>query len=98
MLRPKRIILLAVNAFDQLKKGLGNEDQSIEFLPVLSNVKSSVGTIYGIPTVCVKHPSGQWKVSNAFIPVFIYLHRLAEMTNKKDEKRYVKEVARYYAS
>lgn len=95
ILSPKRIILLGVNAFEQLKRCLGGVDQCIEFSPVFSNIKSKIGRIYGIPTVCVPHPSRQWEVSNAFIPVFIYLHHLAEMTNKKDEMRPLKEIVQY---
>jgi hypothetical protein len=27
--------------------------------------------------VCVNHPSGHWAISNAFVPVFIFLHSIA---------------------
>ena len=31
------------------------------------------------------HPLGQWEVSNKFISVFIFLHRMSEITNKRNK-------------
>lgn len=93
ILKPKRIVLLGINAFRQIEKAMGN-DGKVEYLPVYKNVKSQVGRINQIPTVCVPHPSGQWEVSNKFIPMFIFLHQLAEITNDKNVIKPLKDVVR----
>ncbi len=91
ILQPKRIVLLGINAFRQIEKAIGNNGK-VEYSAVCSNVKSQVGRINQIPTVCVPHPSGQWEVSNKFISMFIFLHGLAEITNKKNVVKPLKDV------
>lgn len=91
ILQPKRIVLLGINAFRQIEKAIGNNGK-VEYSTVYSNVKSQVGRINQIPTVCVPHPSGQWEVSNKFISMFIFLHGLAEITNKKNVVKPLKDV------
>lgn len=91
ILQPKRIVLLGINAFRQIEKAIGNNGK-VEYSAVYSNVKSQVGRINQIPTVCVPHPSGQWEVSNKFISMFIFLHGLAEITNKKNVVKPLKDV------
>lgn len=93
ILQPKRIVLLGINAFEQIKKAKGNNG-SIEYTTVFDNIKSKVGRINQIPTVCVPHPSGQWEVSNKFISIFIFLHRLAEITDKKNVVKPLKDVVK----
>lgn len=91
ILQPKRIVLLGITAFQQIEKVIGS-NKDIEYSPVFNNIKSQIGRINQIPTVCVPHPSGQWEVSNKFIPMFIFLHGLAEITNKQKEVKPLKEV------
>ena len=91
ILHPKRIVLLGINAFQQIEKVIGSSE-SVEYSSVFNNIKSQVGRINQIPTVCVPHPSGQWEVSNKFVPMFIFLHGLAEITNKKKEVKPLKDV------
>lgn len=93
ILQPKRIVLLGINAFRQIEKAIGNNGR-VEYSVVYSNVKSQVGRINQIPTVCVPHPSGQWEVSNKFISMFIFLHGLAEITNKKNVVKPLKDVVK----
>lgn len=90
IIRPKRIILLGINAFEQLEKSQGR--QKIEYSKVFSNIKAQVGRINNIPTACLTHPSGQWEVSNKFNSMFVFLHELAEITNKKSDVKPLKEV------
>lgn len=91
ILHPKRIVLLGITAFQQIEKVLGSKE-NIEYSPVFDNIKSQIGRINQIPTVCVPHPSGQWEISNKFIPMFIFLHGLAEITNKKNVIKPLKNV------
>ena len=96
ILRPKRIILLDTNAFQEIAMVLGSENSVIEFSPVFSNVKAQVGRIYNIPTVSLSHPSGRgkgrWEVSNTFNSMFVFLHGLEEITNKRDTVKPLKVV------
>lgn len=92
IIRPKRIILLGINAFEQLEKS--QERQKIEYSKVFSNIKAQVGRINNIPTACLTHPSGQWEVSNKFNSMFVFLHELAEITNKKSDVKPLKEVVK----
>ena len=52
---------------------------------MFSNRKAQIGRIFNIPTVCVAHPSGQWNLVINFISVFIFLHRMSEITNKRNK-------------
>jgi len=91
IIRPKRIILLGINAFEQLEKS--QEGQNIQYSKVFSNIKAQVGRINNIPTVCIDHPcSRHWEVSNKFNSIFVFLHELAEITNKKSDVKPLKEV------
>ena len=92
ILQPKRIVLLGTNAFQKMAMILGDESSAIEFSPVFSNVKAQVGRIYNIPTVSLTHPSGQWDVSNKFNSMFVFIHGLAEITNKRDTVKPLKDV------
>ena len=92
ILQPKRIILLGIKAFSQIRKTIDRNDGIIEYSPVYKNIKSLVGRIYNIPTVCLPHPSGQWEVSNKFIPMFVHLHEMEEITNERDTVRPLKDV------
>ena len=91
ILQPRRIILLGINAFQQIEKAMIGQER-VEYTSVFDNIKSRVGRINQIPTVCVPHPSGQWEVSNKFIPTFIFLHKLAEITNTKNVVKPLKDV------
>lgn len=92
ILQPKRIVLLKTNAFQIIEKTLKGNSGIIEFSSVFSNVKAQVGRIYNIPTVSLSHPSGQWEISNKFNSMFVYIHGLAEITNKRDTVKPLKEV------
>jgi hypothetical protein len=61
---------------------------------VFSNVKAQVGRIHNIPTVSLTHPSGQWEVSNKFNSMFVFIHGLAEITNKRDTVKPLKDVVK----
>jgi hypothetical protein len=81
ILNPQKIVLLGYGAFDNLEREC--KDKDIEHMKVLDNAdwRLEVGYINKIPAVCVNHPSGigknGWPISNAFVPVFIYLHSIA---------------------
>lgn len=75
ILKPKRIIFFSVKAFDLLKK-YAPEPDKIEHINVIDKMPLEIGYVNGIPAVSVKHPSQRWVVSNTFIPVFIFLHKL----------------------
>lgn len=80
IVKPKRIILLGVGAFELLSK-YAEHSINIEYNKVFDNLRLEVGRINQIPSVCVTHPSGKWDVSNKFIPVFIFLHGLTDRIN-----------------
>lgn len=84
ILQPKRIVLLGINAFEQIERAIGSNG-CVEYTTVFDNMKSKVGRINQIPTVCVHHPSSRWEGGcHTFIPMFIFLHGLAEITNQKN--------------
>lgn len=85
IVKPKYIVLLGKNAFMALKKNSEASDTAIEYTHVFSNRAAQIGRIYKIPAVCVVHPSRQWEVSNKFIPAFIFLHKMSEMTNRRNK-------------
>ncbi|WP_462135516.1 hypothetical protein [Porphyromonas endodontalis] len=93
ILQPKRIVLFGINAFEQLKNAIGNLG-TVEYATVFDNMKSKVGRINNIPTVCVQHPSSsQWEGGcHTFLSMFIFLHGLAEITNKKNTVKPLKDV------
>lgn len=68
-----------------LKENSGASDTAIEYTHVFSNRAAQIGRVYKIPAVCVVHPSRQWEVSNKFIPAFIFLHKMSEMTNRRNK-------------
>ena len=91
LIKPKRIVLLSINAFKQLEES--QEKQKIEHSKVFPNIKAQVGRINNIPTVCINHPSSRpWEVSNTFSSMFVFIHGLAEITNKKGNVKPLKEV------
>ena len=94
ILQPKRIVLLGKNAFQVIEKNLESNSDIIEFSSVFSNVKAQVGRIHNIPTVSLTHPSGQWEVSNKFNSMFVFIHGLAEITNKRDTVKPLKDVVK----
>ena len=92
ILRPKRIVLLGTNAFQVIEKTLDSNSGVIEYSSVFSNVKAKVGRIYNIPTICLSHPSGKWEVSNKFNSILVFIHGLAEITNKRGTVKPLKDV------
>lgn len=60
ILQPKRIVLLGINAFEQIERAIGSNG-CVEYTTVFDNMKSKVGRINQIPTVCVHHPSSRWE-------------------------------------
>ena len=92
ILQPKRIVLLG-KTFPIIKRSLESDSDIIEFSSVFSNVSAQVGRIHNIPTVSVNHPSSRkWDVSNKFNSMFIFIHGLAEITNKRDTVKPLKDV------
>jgi hypothetical protein len=84
ILKPQKILLLGYGAFNLLEQACEEDAKfTIEHMKVLDNAdwRLEVGYINKIPAVCVNHPSGigknGWPISNAFVPVFIYLHSIA---------------------
>jgi hypothetical protein len=79
ILKPQKIVLLGYGAFALLEQAC----KEVEHVKVLDNDTwpLEIGYINDIPAVCVNHPSGRgrggWPISNAFVPVFIYLHSIA---------------------
>lgn len=90
IIHPKRIVLLGINAFKQLEKS--QVSGKIEYSKVFSNIKAQVGRINNIPTTCLTHPSRQWEVSNAFCSMFVFIHGIAEITNKRGYVKPLKDV------
>ena len=79
ILKPKRIILLGSDIFSMIDKYAPIEiKEKIEHIKVLESWNLHIGRISNIPTVCVNHPSGQWAISNKFIPVFIFTYFLTD--------------------
>lgn len=76
IVKPQRIVLLGNGALEKIKSNM-TDQTTISYLQVFENVNYLIGQLYGIPIVNVCHPSGQWKVSNTFTSVFIFLHKLA---------------------
>jgi hypothetical protein len=81
ILKPQKIVLLKSSGFEELKrtcKKNGIDNCTIVNTKIVDNQNLEVGYINGIPTVCVCHSSSRsWPISNAFVPVFIYLHNIA---------------------
>jgi hypothetical protein len=84
ILKPQKILLLGYGAFNLLEQACEKDAKfTIEHVKVLDNANwpLEVGYINDIPAVCVNHPSsrgrGGWPISNAFVPMFIYLHSIA---------------------
>ena len=96
ILRPKRIVLLETNAFQVIEETLDSNSDVIEYSSVFSNIKAKVGRIYNIPTISLSHPSktGGWEVSNKFNSMFVFIHGLAEITNKRDTIKPLKDVVK----
>ncbi|MRI63858.1 hypothetical protein EDM00_07630 [Ornithobacterium rhinotracheale] len=92
ILKPKRILLLGIDGFSHIEKIVGKNNKDLEYSTVFSNIKSQVGRINQIPTLCVPHPSGKWEVSNKFLPTFIFLHKLAEFNKEKNKIKPLKQV------
>lgn len=93
IVRPKYIVLLGKDAFTQLKGSSIESDSCIQYTQVFSNISAQIGRIFNIPTICVVHPSGQWEVSNKFAAMFVFLHKMAEMTDDRKKMRPLNEVA-----
>jgi hypothetical protein len=85
ILKPQKILLLGYGAFGLLESACAKfsvehvKDCKFSHVKVLDNANwpLEVGYINNIPAVCVNHPSRQWPIRNAFVPVFIYLHSIA---------------------
>jgi hypothetical protein len=78
ILEPKKIVLFGVEGFKELEEAC---EKKIIHTKILDNKNLEVGYINNIPAVCVNHPSGRgrggWPISNAFVPIFIFLHSIA---------------------
>lgn len=94
ILRPKRIVLLSKDGFRKLSSPEVADDMQskIKYVRVLTEPALEIGTIFGIPAVCVPHPSGKWPVSNKFIPVFIFLHNLSYKDTNGNPRKSLEEV------
>jgi hypothetical protein len=80
IIKPQKILLLGYGAFGLLESACTEDARfSVEHVKVLDNANwpLEVGYINDIPAVCVNHPSRQWPIRNAFVPIFIFLHSIA---------------------
>lgn len=84
ILKPKRIILFGVEAFSILERTEIKEAESVSIdnIPLFGKNGIKIGEIDNIPTICVNHPSQKWIVSNSFISIIIFLHKLYCVDNK----------------
>lgn len=83
ILQPKRIILLTTDGFKHLEKYATTK---IERLPLVKDVTTNkiieIGTIAGIPTIQLPHPSGNWGFPKHFLPMIVQLHKLHAVDDK----------------
>ncbi|MBD5372352.1 MAG: hypothetical protein HDR75_03280 [Bacteroides sp.] len=91
ILNPKRIILLTTEGFDYIEK---YANTNIERRPLVKDVTTNkiieIGTIAGIPTIQLPHPSGNWGFPKHFLPMIVQLHKLHAVD---DEIKPIEEVA-----
>lgn len=81
ILKPKRIVVFSPEIFDWLEK-IVKDKEKIRHIKIIEKIE--IGTIYDIPTICVNHPSrGGWPISNKFISICIFLHKLIYENNPK---------------
>lgn len=75
ILKPKRIILFTTDGFNRLE-----QYAKVERLPIVKDLTTNrvieIGTIEGIPTIQLPHPSGNWGFPKFFLPMIVQLHRL----------------------
>lgn len=91
---PKHIVLLGIDAFSQIENNSKDSNVLIEHTTVFNNIPDQIGRINRIPTTCIVHPSSlSWGVSNKFTSMFVFLHKMAEITNEKNKIRPLNEVA-----
>lgn len=76
ILKPKRIVLLGVKAFERLKSFVPDE---VVYEKLFANQRVLVGRIANFPAISVPHPSGKWPVSNKFIALIVHLHKLSDI-------------------
>jgi hypothetical protein len=96
IINPQRIVIFETGALGKLKSVCeknGIDDCTIVNTKIVDNLSLEVGYINDIPTVCVNHPSGHWAISNAFVPVFIFLHSIAiqKFTKLNDVRDYMRK-------
>lgn len=75
ILKPRRIILLGFDSFEKILKYHGVENTEVIAIPIVKDRMEDgilkVGTIDGIPTIQLPHPSRGWKFHNYFVPLFV---------------------------
>lgn len=75
VLRPKRIILLGFDSFNKIIKYGGIKKDEIIAIPVVRDKSENgileIGSIYGIPTIQLPHPSRNWGFHKLFLPLFV---------------------------
>lgn len=75
ILTPRRIILLGFDSFEKILKYHGVENTEVIAIPIVKDRMEDgilkVGTIDGIPTIQLPHPSRGWKFHNFFVPLFV---------------------------
>jgi hypothetical protein len=104
ILKPQKILLLGYGAFGLLESACKEDakfsvehvkDRKFSHVKVLDNANwpLEVGYIHDIPAVCVNHPSRQWPISNAFVPIFIFLHSIAiqKCTTLEGVRKYMRD-------
>ena len=83
ILKPKRIILLTTEGFNYLEK---YANPNIKRYPLVKDVTTNkiveIGTIEGIPTIQLPHPSGNWGFPKHFLPMIVQLHKLHAVDEK----------------
>lgn len=95
IIRPTHIILLGINAFDQFDKYCENASKLVQYNKVFPSLDYQIGRICGVPATCVAHPSStKWALSSHyFTSMFIFMHRMLEITNIRGKRRSLDEVS-----
>ncbi len=77
ILKPKRIILLGFDSFDKIMKYHGDVNIKVIAIPIVKDRLEKglliVGTIDGIPTIQLPHPSRSWNFHRFFVPLFVQM-------------------------
>lgn len=98
ILKPRKIVLLTSKGFKQLTDRKVDKElkEKVLYTFLFATPNLQIGEINGTPTICVNHPSGQWAVSNKFIPILILLHELSykDANGKRRTLRETKDIMR----